>query len=138
MTSRSGLSRYTYPAHVPWEVLSRTRGGTLTVRFLPSSCTKGGLVATASKLAAATSQTAELFALLYPRNGGMCEFLRRAQVCLAGTPPDCLLALIQRTFWGLVVQGGMSGFAPNPHISSHTSSRPNLTSHLILYFREGS
>ena len=137
MTSRSGLSRYSYPAHVPWGVLSRTRGGTLTVRFLPSSCTKGGLVATASKLAAATSQTAELFAPLYPRNGGMCEFLRRAQAWQV-RPPHCMLDLIQRTFWGLVVQGGLSGFAPNPHISSHTSSRPNLTSHLILYFREGS
>ena len=100
MTSRRGLSRYTYPAHVPWGVLSRTRGGTLTVRFLPSSCTKGGLVATASKLAAATFQTAELFALLYPRNGGMCEFLRRAQACLAGTPPGLHACSDPKNFLG--------------------------------------
>ena len=40
-------------------------------------------VATASKLVAATSQTAELFAPLFLRNGGMCEFHGRPRAaCL--------------------------------------------------------
>ena len=78
-------------------------------------------VATASKLVAATSQTAELFAPLYPPNGGMCEFLGRAWCLQACSDPKNILGSgrARRAVWVRTQPTHFQSyiFPPQSHIS---------------------